>query len=212
MSTTWSEERQPLRCTEGVLFAIGFAAHLEVIITKRPLAVLQRNVSAHCSHISSHMVQAYLASKAIRMVFLLHLRFEILSFNPPITRGTQRIVQLMIVTCAVGIVADDVKIGGLERLLARLTYETWPVVTTGEPTVRRADGFTTDKLPTTSTAAFIDRCGLSSTWRRRLHCWRCRGAAKSALLEWIRRCNIVIRWSAVVLLCWLQASHRRSLD
>jgi len=56
MSTTWPEERHPLRCTEGVLFAIGFAAHFEVIITKGPLAVLQRNVSAHCSYISSHMV------------------------------------------------------------------------------------------------------------------------------------------------------------
>ena len=155
------------------------------------------------------MVWAHLASKAVRMVFLLHLRFQILSLNSPVTRGAQRIVQLMVVTCAVGVVADDVEIRGLERLLARLTYETWPVVAACEPTVRRADRLSTDKLPATPTAAFVDRLGLSKTWRRRLHCWRCRRAI--ALLEWIRRCKFVIRSSAVVLRWWSQASHRRYL-
>jgi len=97
--------------------------------------LLAKDLSVKLEVIIAENLVAILAGKAVRMEFLLYFRLEILPFDAPITCLTQRVVEFVVVLCAIRVVLDNIKICRLERLFACLTHKTLFVISPSQSTI-----------------------------------------------------------------------------
>lgn len=94
----------PANCDKCIAFAVHLAAYLKVAVAKDSMTV--------------H------ASKALLVKLLSGLCLHVLPFDAAIAARTQRLVELMVVMLAVGLVVHDIKVCRCERCLARRAEKT----------------------------------------------------------------------------------------
>ena len=77
----------------------------------------------------------YLTGEAVRVVLLLRVGLQILSFNAAVTTRTDRIVEFVVVPPTIRVIAMDVEIGRLEWFFASPANEAFLVVSTCQPAI-----------------------------------------------------------------------------
>lgn len=118
-------------CCESVSFAIDQSGDLKIVFSKHDLAGS--------------------AGQAVRMEFLALLCLQVLSFDAFAAARAERVVELMVVVFAVGIVLVDVEVSCCESALAGLANEAVFMVATSQTAICGFYRFAYNRLVAAST-------------------------------------------------------------
>ena len=77
--------------------------------------------------------------EAVRVELLVLLSFEVWSLNTSIAVSAQRVVQLVVMVLTVGVVVDDIEVGGGKRRVTGLADETLLMVASCQSAIGSLD-------------------------------------------------------------------------